>query len=114
MKLSLQNILQKFGNRITCACGGEMVTFRGFLQHSGSKSQQNMKRDFGPLGEIPGGQYVLLAPIEPKLSVGDTLTQGDLRVVIRRLETVSALDEPLYRWGLCEQKGGTDTWGDPS
>ena len=114
MKISLQNILQKYGNRITGICGGATVAFRGFLQHSGSKSQQNMKRAFGPLGEIPGGQYVLLAPMEPELAVGDILTEGNLQVVIRRMETVRVKDKPIYQWGLCEEKGGEDLWGDPS
>lgn len=113
MKLSLQKVLGKYGNRITCIRAGETVTFRGFLQHSGSKSQQNMKRTFGPLGEIPGGQYVLLAPTVLELSVGDVLSEGNLQVIIRRLETVHLRDKPIYRWGLCEKKGGEDTWGEP-
>ncbi len=113
MKVSLQNILQKYGNQIAGVCGGVTVAFRGFLQHSGSKSQRNMKREVGPLGEIPGGQYVLLAPMEPELSVGDVLTEGNLQVVIRRLETVRVKDKPVYRWGLCEEKGGEDAWGTP-
>ena len=108
--VSIQKILEKYGNRITLRKDGEVIVFRGFLQHSMSKSRQNMKREFGLLGEIPGGQYVLLAPLEPNLTVGDVLEQGSLRVEIRRVETVMAMDKPLYQWGLCEKRGGEAAW----
>lgn len=106
--VSIQKVLEKYGNRIILRKNGEVTAFRGFLQHSASKSQQNMKREFSLLGEIPGGQYILLAPMEPSLAVGDVLEQGSLQVEIRKVETVMAMDRPLYQWGLCEKRGVED------
>ena len=104
--VSIQKILEKYGNRITLRKSGEATAFRGFLQHSGSKSRQNMKREFSLLGEVPGGQYILLAPTVPELAAGDVLEQGKLKVEIRKIETVMAMNQPLYQWGLCEKWGG--------
>lgn len=108
--VSIQKILERYGNRINRWRGAQSVTFRGFLQHSAAKSQRNMKREFCPLGEVPGGEYVLLAPTDVSLSVGDILEQGSLKVVLRRVEAMVVKDRQVYQWGLCEQTGGDQSW----
>lgn len=110
MVYAIEKVLRRYGSSLILRRSDKTVCFHGFLQHSGSKSWQNMERSFGPLGEIPRGQYVLLAPLDPELKEGDTLVQGTLETAICRLETVTVGDKAVYRWGLCTKKGGEDTW----
>ena len=105
MVVTMDKIFRRYGSQIMRKNGDTETVFRGFLQHSGSKSWQNMQRMYGPLGEIPRGQYVLIAPAGQEMAAGDTLILGSLQVVIRRIETVMAADQPLYQWGLCVKKG---------
>lgn len=106
MVYTIDKVLKKYGSGITVQRQGASLAFQGFLQHFRSKSQENTQRSFGPLGEIAKGRYILLAPMQPELEVGDTLIRKDLRVIIRRLETVEVNGRPAYRWGLCVEKGG--------
>lgn len=111
MVYTMERILRRFGSTLILQRGDSRKSFRGFLQHSDSKSWQNMEAQFGPLGEIPRGQYVLLAPLEPGIRAGDTLIGEEKNVTVRRIETVMYKDRPLYRWGLCVGKGDGDCWG---
>ncbi len=70
-----------------------------------------MERKYSPLGQIPDGQVVLLAPAKPEIQEGDILSQGTLTIVVNKVETIMVKDEPLYQWGLCRKKGGADIWG---
>ena len=106
---AVAQLLKQFGSPITLRRDGAEVEFRGFLQHSGSKSWQNMRGQYGVLGEVPGGQYVLIAPPEPALEPEDTLLMGGRSYVIRTLEPVLYGRQVLYQWGLCENKGGEDS-----
>lgn len=110
MFYTMERILRKYGSAMTLIRGGKAMPFRGFLQHSGSKSWQNMRAGYCPAGRIPSGQYVLLAPMLPEVAEGDTLICGDRKVVVQNIETVMAGDTPLYRWGLCVRKGGEESW----
>lgn len=111
---AIAQLLKRYGSSITLKRDGAEVSFRGFLQHTGSKSWQNMRSKFTPLGSIPGGQYVLIAPVCPALEPGDSLKMGTRNYVIRTLEPVMQGDRMLYQWGLCENGGGEDNWGNPS
>lgn len=110
----MQQALKKIFGYWGCAMVWKNETgetpFRGFLQHSRSKSWQNMEKAFSPLGEIPRGQYVLIAPPEITPAVGDTVVLGEKRYEVRRAETMLYGGKPLYIWGLCVEKGGEDTW----
>lgn len=110
MVFAIEKAIRRYGSLLILQRGEEQIAFRGFLQHSNSKSWQNMERSFSPLGEIPTGQYVLLAPTKPVMAEGDVLAQGALKTVICRLETVMVGDQAAYQWGLCVKKGGEDTW----
>ena len=114
MVLTIEKVLRRYGSLLTLRHGDKTITFRGFLQHSGSKSWYNMEPRYSPLGKIPRGKYILLAPVQTPVSVGDTLDDGCARVTVRRIETVKMGDEPIYLWGLCEEKGGEGLWGSPS
>lgn len=92
---------------------GKETLLKGFLQETGSRNWQNMEKVFTPLGEIPRGQYLYLGPLDPRLAVGDVLLQGNRIFEVRRAEAVYYGDKPVYCWGLCVEKGGEDTWGNP-
>ena len=110
MQKALQKIFGYWGSDLVLKSGTQETAFRGFLQHSASKSLQNMEKDFLPLGEIPGGQYTLIAPPETGAAAGDTVVLGQKSYELRRAETVMYGTEALYIWGLCTEKGGEDTW----
>lgn len=110
MQKALQKIFVYWGCELKLKNGTGETPFRGFLQHSQSKSWQNMQKEFSPLGEIPRGQYTLIAPPELAAQVGDTLARGKKRYVLQRVETMMYENEPLYIWGLCVEKGGEDSW----
>lgn len=103
---SIEKVLKRYGSQLTVQKDGKHLEFRGFLQHFRSMSKDHTQHTFGYLGQIPKGQYVLLAPLQPELRVGDVLTQQKLQVEVRRLETVEYCGQPAYCWGLCVKKGG--------
>ena len=89
MVYSIEKILSRYGSDLILHHGDDEIIFRGFLQHSGSRSWQNVEKTFGPLGSIPGGMYILLAPVSVELSEEDTIHCNSLAVTIRRLEIVT-------------------------
>lgn len=105
MVVTMDKIFHRYGSRILLKRGASETEFRGFLQHYDSKSWQNMDHAYGPLGEIPRGKHVLLAPAELSVVEGDTLIMGSLEVVVRRVEAVMAGDRVMYLWGLCAGNG---------
>ena len=113
MVLTIEKVLRRYGSLLTLYHGGKTITFRGFLQHSGSRSWYNMEPRYSPLGKIPRGKYILLAPVHTEILVGDTLDDGSAKVTVRRIETVKLGDESVYLWGLCEEKGGEELWASP-
>ena len=103
MREIIEGIIEGYGSAVTAVCGGESVSFRAFLQLVTSKSWQNMERVFGPLGEIPRGQYLYIGPAE-------FLRCGGTDYIVRRADPILVGDEALYIWGLCVRKGADDPW----
>ena len=114
MRKKLEAVMARWGSAMILRRRGEELPLRGFLQETGSRNWQNMEKVFTPLGEIPRGQYLYLGPVEPPAEVGDVLLMGERIFEVRRAEAIYCGDAPVYRWGLCVEKGGTDTWGNPS
>ena len=85
-------------------------SFRAFLQLVTSKSWQNMEKVFGPLGEIPRGQYLYIGPAAQDVSSADYLRCNGVDYLVRRAEPILLGDEALYIWGLCVRKGADDPW----
>lgn len=106
MREIIANIIENYGSIVSVS--GD--SFRAFLQTVTTKSWQNMNREFGPLGEIPRGQYLYLGPVDRPVSSGDILTCHGEEYVVRRADTVLVGDEELYIWGLCVRKGADDPW----
>ena len=110
MREIIEAIIRSYGSSVTAVNGGASVTFRAFLQLVTSKSWQNMERVFGPLGEIPRGQYLYLGPAEEDISGAEYLRCAGVDYVVRRAEPIYVGDEALYIWGLCVRKGADDPW----
>lgn len=90
---------------------GEEFPIRAFLQDTQSRGKENVKRDLFPLGQMGTGIYVYLGPVEPAAAAGDCITMDDRCFQVRRAENVMVGSKAVYRWGLCVEKGGEDTWG---
>ena len=110
MREIIEAIIRDYGLSVTAVNGDASVTFRAFLQLVTSKSWQNMERVFGPLGEIPRGQYLYLGPAEEDISGAEYLRCAGVDYVVRRAEPIYVGDEALYIWGLCVRKGADDPW----
>lgn len=110
MQAMIGKILRRYGTQMELQREGESLEFRAFLHHTGSKNWHNMEKAFSPLGQIPRGQYAVITPPQINLQIGDTLCWGGRRFAIRRIETILYRDEPLYRWGLCVERGSEEPW----
>lgn len=69
-----------------------------------------MEKVFSPLGQIPRGQYAVIAPASLGLQVGDVLCCNGKSYALRRVETVQFQDTALYSWGLCVERGVGTQW----
>ena len=110
MRQIIERIIEDYGAAVTAVQGGQSRRFRAFLQLVTSKSWQNMERVFGPLGEIPRGQYLYIGPAAQDISDADHLQCGGVDYIVRRAEPIYVGDEALYIWGLCVRKGAEDPW----
>lgn len=106
MRQMIGKILNCYGT--PAVVGGKTV--RIFFQPSKSKSWQSMEPVVGPLGQIPGGQYLYIGPAEQRIAEGQTVTVAGENYLFRRCEAYRDADGPVYWWGLCVRKGGEDTW----
>ena len=110
MQQMIGKILNTYGVSVTRKTE-EPVTYRGFFQPVRSKSWQYLEGTYSPLGEIPRGQYVYIGPVNPIAEAGDQITVGEKQYWLRRCELIYDTSGPVYRWGMCVEKGGEDTWG---
>ena len=105
MKQLVEKILARWGSELVLVSGAERVRVRALLQHTASKSRQNMLPGYGALGKNPGGQYVYIGPGSVPVREGMTLL-SEQSYLLRRAEPVHFRGNVLYYWGLCERKGG--------
>ena len=110
MRSAIEKILRRYGEQVVVERKEAPLAFRGIFQHTGSKDWHNMEKAYSLLGQIPRGQYMVLAPVGVLLEMGDRLRAGGRRFSIRRVETVSWRGKPIYSWGLCVELGEEDTW----
>ena len=111
MRQMIDKILNHYGSMVTLQQQDNTHSIRVFFQPVRSKSWQYLEGNYSPLGEIPRGQYVYIGPVKPVATAGDTVTVGDRQYWLRRCEVIYDADGPVYRWGICVEKGGEDTWG---
>ena len=106
MRHLVESVLKRWGTELVLQQAGSEIRLRGFLQHSRSKSLQNMQRGFTPVGQVPDGQYVYIGPAQPAAAAGDTLILGGEVYELRRVDRIWFRNMPLYSWGLCVKRGG--------
>jgi len=104
-------ILNTYGTAVTLTHGDSEFEIRAFFQPVRSKSWQYLEGTYSPLGEIPRGQYVYIGPVNPIAEAGDQITVDKKQYWLRRCELIYDTGGPVYRWGMCVEKGGEDTWG---
>ena len=107
----VNKILNTYGMAVRLNHRGLVSDMRAFFQPVRSKSWQYLEGNYFPLGEIPRGQYVYIGPVKPKAEAGDTVTVEGRDYWLRRCELIYDTNGPVYRWGICVEKGGEDTWG---
>lgn len=110
LREEVEKIFESYGSSMTLYQQGREVQFRGFLQHFNLHTWQNMEKSFSPLGEIPRGRHVLLAPYDTEIRVGDVVDLQGIKYTLRRVEIVMCGDERLYCWGLCVERGADGQW----
>ena len=114
MRHLTEAVFQKYGTDMTVVSGEEEIAVRGFFRAVNSKSWQSMESEATLLGEISRGQYSYLGPAWVQVKEGDTLRLGERTYLFRRTEDYYYGNTPVYRWGLCVEKGVNDTWGSQS
>lgn len=105
-----QRLFRRYGAQIRVTIHEEEQTVQGFFYSVNSRSWQNMEQIFGPLGEVPRGQYICVLPVQVCPVAGSSVAVGEKSYYIRRIEDIRAGGDVLYRWCLCVEKGGDDTW----
>ena len=110
MRSTVEKILRRYGRDITVDRNGESLVFQGFFHHTGSKDWHNMEKAYTVLGQIPRGQYLVLAPTGVNLAMGDVIRCDGRRFSVRRVEEENLRDERIYSWALCVELGKEDTW----
>lgn len=105
MKAVVERLLARLGGELILKQAGRETRLRGLIQHSRSKSLQNMRQSFSPVGRVPDGQYVYIGPAQPAVAAGDELVFGGKVYILRRVERVWFRNTPIYCWGLCVEKG---------
>lgn len=114
MLKTVETLMARWGTDMAIVSGEEEMTVRGFFRAVNSKSWQNMESVVSLLGEISRGQYVYMGPAGVGVKEGDTLMVGSRVYLFRRVEPYYYGNQPIYRWGLCVEKGVNDTWGTQS
>lgn len=110
MNRLVEQVLTRYGSEIFLHREEKRLGFRGFFHHTASRDWHNMEKVFSPLGQIPRGQYAIIAPATLGLKVGDILEHNGKSYGLRRVETILFRDEALYCWGLCVERGATTEW----
>lgn len=110
MQSTIEKLLRRYGRAVTVFRDEESLEFQAFFHHTGSKDWHNMEKAYSKLGQIPRGQYLVIAPVWANLKMGDKLQCGNRRFAIRRVESESLGNEELYSWALCVELGREDVW----
>ena len=106
MRKTFEQLLERFGVEVQI----NGTASRAFLQFSNSKSWDSMNPIVTPLGQIPGGQYLYIGPVDVQIAPGDELLLNGVYYTFRRCEVYEAPEGPLYRWALCALRGGDKKW----
>lgn len=114
MRSTLEKMIHRWGTEVTVLHQGTATVTKAIFLPTTSRSWQNMQHVYSPVGETPRGQYNYIGALEPVAEKGDVLKVGGNPYLLRRVEIVRDSRGPLYRWGLCVERGGVDKWADPT
>lgn len=114
MRKLVESVFRQYGTDMSITSGEKEITVRGFFRAVNSKSWQSMESEATLLGEISRGQYSYIGPVGTAIQEGDTIALGNKTYLFRRVEDYYYGNTPIYRWGLCVEKGVNDTWGSQS
>ena len=112
MRTAVEKLIRGLGTVVKIRHEGKIVNTVGIFMPTTSRSWQNMQNVYSELGEAPRGQYNYIGCMEPVVEKGDLLDVGDRRYLMRRAEVIYDSRGPLYRWGLCVERGREDAWSD--
>lgn len=112
----IEKIIRRYGTEFLLVRAEGNIAIKGILQIVGAASQQNMRTEFTPLGEVPRGRYLLLTSLKPELEKGDVFMKEDegRYYTVSRVEIIRLREEGLYCWCLCEERGAPGQWGNLS
>lgn len=111
MRRMVEKILRCYGRDILLARGEEKIMVTGFLQPVTGRGQNMSDILVHPLRTQGKAQYVYIGPVEPEVQAQDELTLDGRTYILRRVDQISDMNGPAYRWGMCVEKGAEDTWG---
>ena len=111
MRQMVNTILKQYGTSIQISGSGGERTVKGFFQPVRAKSWQSMVNMDTPAGEVPRRQFIYIGPGDTEVAEGEMVTVGKKHYLLRRVEQYHYGDQAVYTWGMCVEKGGSDTWG---
>lgn len=106
MRKLIEELLDRYG--VDAKVNG--INTRIFLQFSNSKSWDSMNPILTPIGQIPGGQYLYIGPVDVSISAGDRVWVNGTGYILRRCEVYQTHEGPIYNWALCSLRGGDSAW----
>jgi hypothetical protein len=107
MRRMVEKLLNQFGVELYL----EGKRFRGIFQPVTGRLERLAEHQPGVLGTESRDRYICIAPLEPELREGDTLTVAGKCYHIRTVQQIRGGDGPLYRWAMCVEKGREEPWG---
>ena len=97
-------LIRKYGTAMAVLRDSEWKDIRAFWQPVDTKGLKNIRKEVSPLGEIPGGQYLLISAVGT-VQEGETVRLGQQQYVVRQLDAHYYGDTAVYDWALCTRKG---------
>ena len=111
MREKMEQILQRHGITLEVWHDGQANLVKAFFQPVITRIAREIST---PLGMAPQGKYHYFGPAEQEIAVGDEILLGGMNYFIVRAEEVRDEQGVVYRWAVCKQRGGRDTWVKPA
>lgn len=110
MRQRMERILQRHGIAMNVCHQGQISQVRAFFQPVITRIAREIST---PLGMAPQGKYHYFGPAQQPVAVGDEILLDDQSYFVVRAEEVRDEKGIVYRWAVCKQRGGKDTWVRP-
>lgn len=110
MRELMQTVLNRHGITVELWHEGKSSLVKAFFQPVIARIAREIST---PLGMAPQGKYHYFGPAEQVIAVGDEIVLGGMNYFVVRAEEVRDGQGIVYRWAVCKQRGGKDTWVKP-